>query len=417
MQTTSLLVVLFPNRYVVVRHDGTAVGFNVEFDEPASVAKAVVGYLDNNGLSKSRLVFALDRDFCLCASFQTAVRNQAERELRFEFEEWLPISIEDATICLVRHKANVLGIAIQNDLWLPFFRQLEMDKVRVNSVVPLAFLALQAATKTIRNGEATASFTAQGSVHLSEGIPTEWLTDRRLSVVDAGEHVEFELPDSLRTSVVHTNEQCAIIDSKTLASTAQRIANRKTKPYAELRTGKLADPSEKKGLEWIRAVAMLSGMLAIAVVAAVLLWKAHQFRSISTEFRDEQVAIFKQTFPERKTPVGVRKHLVSEYRRLRGTSGGDGYVPRSPQVDELLFDILSWQPTELRFQFSEVRIEEGGFVISGAVRSHADAETIASALREKGYSVDLPSTRQLADGGVSFRIAGSRPVENEGGLE
>ena len=58
----------------------------------------------------------------------------------------------------------------------------------------------------------------------------------------------------------------------------------------------------------------------------------------------------------------------------------------------------------MRFRLPEIRIEQDRVTLGGEVRSNADADKIATALRTHGFTVNPPRTQRLADKGFGVRL-------------
>ncbi len=82
-------------------------------------------------------------------------------------------------------------------------------------------------------------------------------------------------------------------------------------------------------------------------------------------------------------------------------------------VDLVLENVLQHLPSELRFRLPEIRIEQNRLTLGGEVRSNADADQIAAALRSHGFTVDPPRTQRLADKGFGVRLQAEVEINRE----
>ena len=106
-----------------------------------------------------------------------------------------------------------------------------------------------------------------------------------------------------------------------------------------------------------------------------------------------------------KGTAGIRSRLESEVAKLAGSRGQGEEIPVAVPTLRLLKDFLVSLPKDMRYRIVDLRIEQDRLSLEMEVRSHSDADVIASALRKQGFVVDQPRSEQLPLQGVVVRLS------------
>jgi hypothetical protein len=161
---------------------------------------------------------------------------------------------------------------------------------------------------------------------------------------------------------------------------------------------------------------LVFALCALAVMllcsAAALAWRTTQYHRLIEAAQDQQRQLYCRLYPAQSVPLNVLGRLRAEHRRAQALAGLEVLpVDRGPSALMLLCRCLAALPAELRFRVDELRIEEGRMYLEGEVRSHGDAEVLASALRQRGgVDVDAPRSEQRGERTVAFTLVGHPPA-------
>ena len=152
-------------------------------------------------------------------------------------------------------------------------------------------------------------------------------------------------------------------------------------------------------------------LLALSVAGAMQ-WRGRQYQALGRQYVQQQAAVFREAMPGQRVPASIKARLTSERRRLEALGGEvDGAAPAAG-VSALahLRAVLANLPADVRWRILDLNIQSSLIRVDGQALSHADAEGVASQLRQAGlYEVDPPKTQALRDGGVSFVFL-ARPI-------
>lgn len=400
--------------------------------EAESVAQQITSCLAEQEVAPGPLLISIDSSLCLATQFTVAsVRQLRKREaLLFLLEETLPISAEEIVADFVVQQRFVFAVVAETAALEPLVVELTRAGFYVEAIVSEVILACEE--------------------HLrAEDWPARhqvlWLEDRHweLLTVDGSKPTAWErlpatydaLVKSLRAAELVASEQLPLVaygpsamiaDVQALISapwlsveretvphtlavqsgrTATRILDGQLDPPLQLLRGPLAASVKRKHplrVEW-RLVQSAVAMLLLACAAT-------QYRHWQTAQQElaahvaGQADLFRDLYPDKRVPVGVQTRLASDLRRLRGVRGETTELPSGVEALTVVQQVLAALPADLRFRLLEIRVEHGRLSLSGEVRSHGDADRIAAALRKQGLRVSPPSTQQLPQQGVDFRL-------------
>ena len=388
--------------------------------------------LEEIGLASTPVVIALESELCLTCRFEVATRRQARsREvLAFKAEEELPVAAEELASDYLASGVHIFGVSANR-------RQIEgtldaLTSLDIRGVAPLALLAAQeyardaplGVTRWLRRDQVEQIEIGRSGITSWRTLPAEEndletaLIAQRLAE-GAGEafiglgdlgRVSQQIPNSCRHVVECSGDPCLYY---ALQATS-RIGRGEKQPAIDLRR----DPVLRRLVQrnpLSRDLALL-GLAALVLIGAAA---AQQYRKVADSLRELQrlesaeAEVFREVFPDKRLPRGVRARLESEHRRLVGARPDSASAPEHRDAAVRLQSLLESLPKDLRFRLTEVRIEGSRVSLLGEARSHADADRIATALRRSGLAVDPPSTRQLAVKGVEYRLAAEEIMRTE----
>lgn len=386
-----------PDQVTVVGHSGTHT-VDVDIQSTDSAVEAILDAIRQVGNHRDRVVLCPSFDFCFGASFVPSQKYRRHELLDYEFEEFLPISIEDVTTDFSISPKSVYGVAIETEMWRNIVSGLRIQGIKIGAIVPQAFLICQASGAT--NEHTTGLFAVSRDEHLEfrDGGIVTWRS-------------RLTQPNSIGLGDNQSTVLELSASEHELLQTASRITRGRTKPIVDLCRGQLIDPDRIKSHARSQLGVLVCFLALLLSVIGALTWKTEQYQRRGRELRDLQAVAFSTLFPGQTIPVGIRKHLLSERRRLRGMSGANNSIPSQESALETLHSVLAMEAGETRFRLSDVRLDGNEFTIVGEVLNHSDADRLAESLRDKNCQVNLPSTRQV-NNVISFRIVGSTKTED-----
>lgn len=380
-------------------------------------------------LASVPVVVAFESDLCLVSRFEVASRRQARRRevLNYQVEEPLPVAAEELVSDFIVDGVHVLGVSSHRT---EVERTLEaLSDLDVRCVAPLAILAAEELRHTDSAG-CSLWFRPHAieQLNFQREKPSAWRTlpvdpEAFRSLITAQEltgETSLEpvcIGDRRRIADFVTDEGVSILECEgdPCGTYAIRMANRiglgLVQPTIDFRR----DPSlvlraSKNPLRWEQR---LFGAACLLVVLAAAGW---QFSAAAASERKlhrleaAEAQVFRDVFPEKRVPLGVRTRLESELRSISGARPQGQSTADHRDAALRLQSLTESLPGDLRFRLTEVRIEAARVNLLGEARSHADADRIAAAIRGSGLTVAPPSTRQLVDQGVEFRISAEESV-------
>jgi hypothetical protein len=312
----------------------------------------------------------------------------------YSLEAFVPWAAEDFAADWTVAGGQAFMVAAETSELLPLIQNLETEGFLVRSVTPLAVLA------------ATGGLTGRAT-HIAI------LEERELFIIRDGTIRQWQTLKttnchSLRLQQLLATEELPIEKHnrmlQTAACQAAKIVRGKEEAIIELRRGELSSGTTTEALRGYRTFLALAACLLLMVTCAVFWFHAQAHADWAVRLDERQAAIFAKLFPGVRVPVGIRARLENEASRLQGTRGSDTELPERMEVLSILHRVLTALPEGMRYRILEIRIEDGRLDLVGEVRTHSDADLIASALREQGLTVAAPSTHRLQEEGVEFRI-------------
>ena len=186
-------------------------------------------------------------------------------------------------------------------------------------------------------------------------------------------------------------------------------------PLADLRTGPLEPGDRFRLYRRPLTPAAVSVALLLICLSSILLWRTEIYQSQAEIHAYEAHRLFASAFPEQKAPPmlpGIKGRLESEAKRLAGLSGAATELPEQNSALVALYEVLKALPKDLRYRILEVRIAGNQVYLDGQVRSHGDAESIATALRERAHlRVEAPRTQLMKDQAVGFTLSAAAAAQ------
>jgi hypothetical protein len=153
-------------------------------------------------------------------------------------------------------------------------------------------------------------------------------------------------------------------------------------------------------------------IFCLVCLSASFAWSGYRYREQAEAATLRQEKFFRDLYPAERLPLAVKARLESDLERLRGLSGVGDESDNRPSALVGLYELFRRMPTDLRYRLLDIRIDPEGVVLEGQVRTHGDADIMASALRKQnGFAVEPPRTEQLPQNVVGFVLSAKRRTE------
>ena len=402
---------------------------------PTEIAASVRGRLDELAFRGEPMLLAIGSPSALTATFPSASQAMARKHdaMAYALEDFLPLAAEEIVSDFVVLGDEAFGVSAEVDSLRPLLSALEESGIAVASIVPTAILTLQYYVKNGPSrggppGRQIIAWQYEDAVDLFELIddkPHAWrflsaskeAVAREIQMLGPASDVDevrfCNLSDELQEAggaEVTVDRQHPLLAAS--RSAAAILAGRE-QPWIELRREPLGkyDPYRPiRASLRLCAIATACLLLSLSITAWI---RADKYQRVVEQYQFKQESIFRHVFPGKRVPVGVSVRLESEERRLAGITGRLEGVPRLESAAGLLRDLLRPLPEDLRYRLLEIRLEGDNVNLDGEIRSHGDADILATALRENGFQVDAPHTEQLAESGVAVTITATRQPEED----
>jgi hypothetical protein len=413
----------------------------VEFppETMADQAEAIRDRLTELGWRGVPLVVGLASSLCLAATVDVPAPSMLRKRqaMRFHLEGWIPWPAEEFVADFVPHHNVAFMVAVRIEPLRGLLDALEERDASPASVVPAAMLALDWHLANQQNaGSHTLLWRHDDQLELfvvRDGRPRGWrsacLTQLddilQFVAIDALEQppeaawlvrgLEHEQLDRLRRHGLPVESLEALTWNEAIAQTLDAIGSGQREPLIELRRDELAGerPVQAVGpqLRRLKLAAMLAGL----ALCGALWLRGEQYAAGSVSLERQLGEIFEETFPKEPLPERPLAAIRKVHLLLQGTRGPVKALPSEPSCDQLLQQVLAALPNDLRYRVPEIRLEGSSIYLGGEVRSNADADRIAEALRAAGLTVDSPRTQRLAEQGFAVRLAGQLAGEKSEG--
>jgi hypothetical protein len=386
------------------------------------VAKCVGEFIRDRRWSNTNIVIGVNSTSALAGSFELGDDDpRLRRTLLYDLERILPCAAEEIVADFSFAGNKVFAVALRIDVWLPIVIELEARGFRVQSISPVALMALQSYLDDA-DDDSTDVVLWQDDREIElfrfhDKSVSAWrhfhADERAVASQLAVESLTRFTP--LRCELINTSEQyaqngleCRERETGSVAEhalrTAELVLAGSRSPLIELRREELAagDPSRpvRGSLHYLYAAAVL----LLVAVTSVLWIRSIQYQRRTDELLRQQVTCFKEAFPQSPVPVAILSRLGSERTRLSGARSGNGDVEFPVSALHVLLEFLSALPADQKYRFRECRIEDGRIDLDVEVRSHNEANVLVSSFGKRGFSVTAPTTVQQGPQTVSSRI-------------
>ncbi len=331
-------------------------------------------------------------------------RRPSHETLRFAFEEYLPVDIEQLTCdFLPIGKTDYLAFGIEHAAFKPFLEQLADRGCDVQSIS----LALPAGSsdliwcdrdhfvQAIRHGQQLKSIRV---ARLScNGLPPQPAQLRR--------HLNGDLSDPGATTIG------GVLEAPELTEIAEalHVTSDQNQPEAPLPVNLCRGPlvsasAAQRRHEQLRNLLIAICLLLLALVPALLVQRTH-LRSRLQVLTDWQRARYTEVFPNQSPPAGITRRVASERKRLEALTMSDSNSDARPDLLRTLRDVIASIPKRLEVNVQELRLDSTSVLIRGLVRDHGAAERIAQSIDAlDGLSCPGPRTDRAKAGGVQFSL-------------
>jgi hypothetical protein len=407
---------------------GQAIVAELPPTEDRELAVAIAGILKQRHYRGEGIVLGVDSNACLIGSVlvdDPRVLRHRQR-LIYEFEEALPVPAEELTVDFSVGNGRALGVAVQTATWTGVIESLQESGVQVQAIVPTAFLAASTVVDAKAREPVWLLWEDGQRVELlvvADGSPLDWRTmpaDPKLLTQHLGMHALEAAPpsriifrsasDTTRAALESGSELKIdfLADSPTLVDAAidagDRLLRGNSTPWVDVRREALASSDPYKPVRGLLNLVTAAAVILLLAASGVLLFRAQRYEQAANAYLASQEEVFRDVLPGRRLPRGILRVLESEHAKAAGLTGQAADLPETTPMLVVVRELLTALPQGLRFRLNEVRCEQGRINIDGEVRTHADGDALAAALRRQGFQVPAPRTQQLPNQGVSIRL-------------
>jgi len=388
------------------------------------------------------LAVGLAANFCLAATVNVPAPAMLRKRqaMRFHLEGWIPWSAEDFVADLVPHQNSALMVAVRVEPLRGLLKELEQRDAAPIVVAPLALLALDRHVTPRETPPHHALLWKHGAeiegFVVRDGRPLVWRhLDAELSgdlsqfcSIDALEQgsgipwitrgLDEQTLDRLRDRGIDVVAADELAWNDALRDSIDAIAIGEREPLIDLRRDELAGERPVQAVAPQLRRVKVAALLAALAVCGALWMRGDQYAASSIDLRQRLTATFEATFLKEPPPERILPAIRQAHALLQGLRGPVKELPTGPSGDQVLQQLLAALPSDMRYRVPEIRIEGSGIYLGGEVRSNADADQIAVALRSAGFEVDSPRTQRLAEQGFAVRLAGQKASSaQEGGVK
>jgi hypothetical protein len=418
----------------IVACDGTDVSGhqfapNDLLEQPNFIVETLAGL----GLVGQPVVLGLSSAWCLAVTVPVASPQMLRKRtaMRYSLEEWIPWSAEDFVVDYIGHQSSACMVAVRIEPLRSFLRALEELDVTIAVVCPTAILAvsdlLSSAAKlppnitlawhheqhievfTINNGRLYRWSRCECS---GESIARELdvqaqASDNALPLVLLD--VEPELAEDLQRRGLQIEGQRDDNLLETADCIAKSVSIGHQEALLDLKRDELAGIQSIKRFAKQFARLQFAAALILILITAGFWLRGNLYQEAIVDVEAALAEVHMKLFPNKEVPQDVHTSVNREFRQLQGTHTVSSDLPTRVDASAILQNLLSTLPKDLRFRLPEIQIEEGRISLGGEVRSNADADKIAAALRQGGFMVESPKTQRLAEQGFSVRLS-AKPI-------
>ncbi|MCC7406888.1 MAG: hypothetical protein IT442_02375 [Phycisphaeraceae bacterium] len=391
-------------------------------------------------------VLALPASWCYSAKVSTEGLPRGSRHtqpLLYRLEEKLPLPAEDVTADFQVHGPVARGVTVASTRLGPLLSALEKHDVHVHTITPTALLVAQGVISSVAhdsspdtprlmllgdgdevdlillgamphpNGHAGRPWIeAWHHLPCDANLVSQWVNLQCLRQPASMPQIEaIGLPPVFRASLCRRYpgllagiDNGATTQDMATHAAADILADRDS-PWFNLRRGDLGAADRWRMTRPALHAAMLAAFFCLLTLTLAMTWRGLSYRANAGHAEQAQSQIFHDLYPGRPLPLAVRAFLDSERRRIEGLAGQGDDVPRPASALATLYETFRRLPTGLRFRLLELRFSPTTVALDGQVRSHADADILAGALRAQGgLQVDPPRTERLRDQAIALTL-------------
>ncbi len=387
----------------------------------------IIAALAEAGQLGKPLVLGLDANWCLAATIDVSTPQMLRKPqlLHYQLEESIPWSAEEYVSDCIGHHSQAFSVAVRHQELAGLLKMLEAEDVVIVAVAPTTLLAV--ADHLREESLADHVLLWQEGNHVDivivrQGQPWQWsrvpadpaeitrhlqqeqLT-RTTSEAFYTRGLSAEICAALFQLELDLHELPAVVQSKAASKTSQAVLAGQHEPSIDLRQGELGGEHRYQVLsKELGRLKIAAALLLIGI--GIWFWlRSGQYQEATVKVRTQLAQTYQGLFPNsRKIPQRVGAAIDKEYRQLHGTRAPNAKLPHAVAVDLVLENVLRHLPADLRFRLPEIRIEQQRLTLGGEVRSNADADKVAAALRSHGFTVDPPRTQRLAEKGFGVRL-------------
>ncbi|HET6880134.1 MAG TPA: GspL/Epsl periplasmic domain-containing protein [Pirellulales bacterium] len=391
-------------------------------ETPIEWAGEIARLLTENGTTDAVVVLAIASNACLPVALpaDSEACGQGHQALAYAIEPLLPLAAEDVTVAPVGKSGASLFIAAVTARLQPFVDALEKEGVAVQTVCPAALLAVQTfLAADVGKSPCVVLWQVDDRIECFsavDGNVCRWLhmpasaaaITHNLGLLALLQReplniVAIELASELLKRIeqipgagIASQQRCHFAEAA--AAAVGEIAEGRTLPLADLRTGPLAPSDPYRLIRGTLRIAMSAAALLLVASMVALLARAHRYSALAESYYREQEAVFHDALPGQAAPSGITSRLRSELNKLAVATGD---VPSSPQTAasalEFMRRFLAALPPDVPCRISDIRFDGGKLNLDGETLSHAGADKLAACLRQQGFDVEPPRSQQRPD--------------------
>ncbi len=370
--------------------------------QPSEALAEAIGEAIGGPTSAALLVPAR---WCYVHQLTLPQRRPSHETLRFAFEEFLPVDIEQLTCdFLPIGKTDYLAFGIEHAAFKPFLEQLAARGCDVRSIS----LALPAGdsdlvwcdrdhfVQTTRQGQQLKSIRV---ARLScNGLPPQAAQLQR--------HLNGDLSGAGVTTIGGALEAPELTEIAEALSGVSIDQNQPEVPLpVNLCRGSLVSASAaQRRHEQLRNLLIGICLLLLPLIPALLIQRA-SLRGRLHALTDWQRDRYTEVFPNQSPPAGIARRVASERKRLEALTMSDSTTEARPALLHILRDVVASIPKRLNVNVQELRLDSTSVLVRGLVRDHGAAERIAQGIDAlEGLSCPGPRTDRAKTGGVQFSL-------------
>ena len=394
---------------------------------PEQVVALVVAQLKQLGYQGQAVVLGLPSGDCLARALELGDGDSRDRAgLKFDLEEFLPFDAEQTVADFAWSDGCALGVAVENTKYARWVEALEAAGVWVQSISPVALLAIQFSRPPQDPGPRIVLWGHDGHLEMCEvvdGQPRQWQVlpadppaalrrlraallhqppDVTIEVHDAAPELVAALQAERIGGVIDTLDKMPLLEAAVRGS-AHVLAGSHT-PWIDLCREQLSYGDRHRALRPYYRLVTLAAVAFVITFLSAMWVRSLQYQAQVRQASNELEQLYRDLFPGRAAPVGVRSRLESELTNLLERRGTSIDVDATRSALPTVYDLLATVPADSRFQFTKIEFRPEDIIIDGEVLDIGQSQLIAAGLAERGFEVGVPYEERTEHGSVSFRL-------------